>query len=492
MQPSAPMLPIAIGRCSSPLAGGQQVGLTPTYSPPAKEGGRRTGSWNFLFLSNSSPCFLYFQFNMLDAQKIAFQQDVIDFMTLMATRNRPELEKKSAILIPALASQDDKEAQAMCSFVKGMTSFFHNKYAEAREHFLCVSENEKLSGSLRGIALLGLGLTCRSAGNVDEAVAYLTSATESIDPKGMFRSFLMYCLQQLGDIHATIHENEMALHYFERAYASAGSATEGLPYLRYHMGLGSCYLNLKEFEKSKDHYNKALEVKDMPATVTSRIENDLGIVYLETKQYDQAEKFLSSSLAVREANAMDDAACTCMTALAEVFLEQGRMDEAFRMLERCSSLVEKFDTKGKKLQVLKLLAQANRLTRNYEQAILYYEQYITLYAQLKREQERNIFKFKNKQIEKQRQIIADKHRELADTFDEIKRLKINRKAALFSWITIIVLVVISELFLDPLIEHYAYDNILSLCMKVGIALLFKPIDGLYENVLWKRAMRKAA
>jgi tetratricopeptide (TPR) repeat protein len=429
---------------------------------------------------------------MLDAKKIAFQQEVIEFMTLMATRNRPELEKKSAVLIPALGSYDDKDAQAMCSFVKGMTSFFHSKYTEAREHFLCVSENEKLSGSLRGIALLGQGLTCRSAGNLDEAVTYLTSATESIDPKGMFRSFLMYCFQQLGDIHASIHENEMALHYFERAYASAGSATEGLPYLRYHMGLGSCYLNLKEYEKSKDHYYKALEVKDMPATVTSRIENDLGIVYLETKQYEQAEKYLSSSLAVREANTMDDAACTSMTALAEVFLEQGRTDEAFRLLNRCATLVEKFETKGKKLQVFKLLAHANRLIQNYEQAILYYEQYIALYAQLKREQERNIFKFKNKQIEKQRQIIADKHRELAETFDEIKRLKVNRKSALFSWITIIVLVVISELFIDPLIEDHAYNNILSLSFKVGIALLFKPIDGLYESVLWKRTMRKAA
>jgi hypothetical protein len=76
------------------------------------------------------------------------------------------------------------------------------------------------------------------------------------------------------------------------------------------------------------------------------------------------------------------------------------------------------------------------------------------------------------------------------TFEEVKKLKINRKATLFSWLTVIILVLISETFLDPLIEDYAYDTALSLLVKIGIALLFKPIDGIYEKILWKKVINK--
>lgn len=425
----------------------------------------------------------------MTAKTTIVHEDVIELMSLLAERNRAGIDQKIASLNEIWDNQRGEEAQALGSILKGLSAFFNNKYPEARGHFHTVTEKEKVNMSIRGVAMMGQGFTSRSVGNLDEAVAMLTAASECIDPKGRFRSFHMYCYQQLGDIHTAIHENEMALHYYEKSYAAAGQVTEGIAYFRYHMGLGNCYLNLKDFEKSKTHYYKALEVAGIPETVLSKIENDLGTMYMETGQYDQAEKFLNSSLAVREAHKLEDAVCTTMTTLAEVYLRQGRSDDVFRLLDKCAQLVEKFDTKAKKLQVLKLQAQANRIDGNYEKAIDYYEQYIALYDQLKREQERNIFKFKNRQIEKQKQIIADKHLQLTETFSEIKRLKVNRKAALFSWITIVLLVIISEVLIDPLIENYAYDNILSLLLKVGIALLFKPIDGLYENILWKRTLR---
>jgi tetratricopeptide (TPR) repeat protein len=427
----------------------------------------------------------------MEPNKTIGHEDVIEFMSLVAERNRAGIEQKLAELSGALDNQTGGEARAFSSIIKGLSSFLNNQYGEARAHFQPVMEKEKLSLSIRGVALMGIGFTCRSMGSVDEAVVQLTAASECIDPKGRFRSFLAYCYQQLGDIHTSIHENEVALQYFEKAYGAAGRATEGLAYFRYHMGLGHCYLGLKDYAKSEEHYHKALQVKNIPSNVIAKIENDLGTLYMETRQFEQAEKLLQSSLAVREASKLEDAVCTTMTNLAEVYLEQGRTDEAFRLLERCSQLVEKYDTKAKKLQVLKLLAQANRLVGNSDKAIDYYEQYIALFDSLKREQERNIFKFKNKQIEKQKQTIADKHQQLTETFNEIKRLKVNRKAALFSWITIIILVVISELLIDPLIENYSYNTLLSLLLKVGIALLFKPLDGLYENILWKRTLRHA-
>jgi tetratricopeptide (TPR) repeat protein len=420
----------------------------------------------------------------------ALRKEVVDYMHLVASRNRAGIENKSDSIIKSLERNANPECQGLLLWVQGITSFVHNDYQSAKNHFEKVFEQEPTNPDLQGIAYMGLGLTNRSLGHLDEAVTNLSSAAELITEDGGFYPFLAYCYQMLGDIHAAIEEYSAAITYFHKAFDVSEGENDELAFFRYHMGVGGCYLKMKDYEKSKHHLTRALETNGRPATVTSRIENDLGMLYLETKEYDKAENFLTRSLAVRQANGLEDAACTTMTALAEVYLAQQKVAEVLNLLDNCLVLVDRYNTKWKKLEVLRLLAKANRVDGNFEMASEYYEQYIALYAELRGEQERNILKFKNEQIERQRKEISDKHAQLAATFEEIKRLKVDRKAAVFSWITIIILVIISELFIDPLIDNYAYNNILSLLVKVAIALLFKPIDGRYENILWKRTMKK--
>jgi hypothetical protein len=50
---------------------------------------------------------------------------------------------------------------------------------------------------------------------------------------------------------------------------------------------------------------------------------------------------------------------------------------------------------------------------------------------------------------------------------------------------------VSEIFIDPFIEnYYSYNIAISLAVKIGIALLFKPIDGMYESILWNKTIKK--
>lgn len=429
---------------------------------------------------------------MKESDKTALQLEVVSFVYLISTRNTTAVENKAAILFPSLENQLDPSLQGLFFFAKGMLCFFRNNYDEAKAQFDKIFD---LSFSLHdtdlhGLAHMGTGFSQRSAGRLDDAVTNISLATDIINKNGPFKVFLGYCYHQLGEIHVAINEYENAIKYFTTAFTIIDGESNTMASLRYHNGLGGCYLKMKDYEKSEFHLIKSLEVKDLPPTIISRVENDLGELYLEKKEYDKAEKLLTSSIKVREANKLEDAACTSMTALAEVYLQQGRISEALQLLDRCMALVEKYQTKLKKVRVLNLMARAHSRSENYEEAVGYYEQHQVLNDSVKGEQERNIFKFKNAQIEKQKKVISEKHKQLAGTVEEIKRLKVNRKAAIFSWITIIILVVISELFLDPLIENYAYDNLLSLLVKVMIALLFKPIDGIYEKLLWERALKK--
>ncbi len=413
-------------------------------------------------------------------------------MYLVATRDQDGIESSFPVLTRSLEHQTDPTLQGLLFFVMGITCFFKNNYEEARMHL------EKIAGlplaeksDLHGIANMGLGLTYRSLGQLDEAVARLSASAESINQDGPFRLFIAYCHHQLGEIHVTIGEYENAIQHFTNDYTLAKEYHDSLASFRYHMGLGSCYLKMKEYEKGKSHYLQALELKDLLPPIVAIIENELGVLHLKMNDYGQAETYLTNSIAYRESHNLEDAACTGMITLAEVYLLQERNSEAIPLLNRCLTLVEKYHTQWKKITVLSLLARAYSHVKNYEEAVRYYEQYHTLYDKIKGEQERNIFKFKNAQIERQKKIISEKHAQLAATLEEIKRLKVDRKAAFFSWSTIIILVVISELLLDPFIENYSYNNLISLLVKVMIALLFKPLDGLYEKILWERAIKKS-
>lgn len=232
---------------------------------------------------------------------------------------------------------------------------------------------------------------------------------------------MAYCYQSLGDIHTAINEYEMAINYFNSAYKSTKADHDRSAFFRLHMGLGSCYLKKKEYEKSKFHLTTALAVNDRPPPIISRVQNDLGVLYLEIKEYENAEKCLASSLATREANGLEDASCTSMIGLAEVYLEQNKIPEAIQLLNRCLQLADKYQAKWKKIEVLKLMARAQRSINNYELAVGYYVQYIALSQEVKGEQERNILRFKNEQIERQRKVISDKH--TASLPPHLKKLK---------------------------------------------------------------------
>jgi len=416
------------------------------------------------------------------------RSEIVTFQQLISSRNLVEIDKRQLVLTAYLESSDAEDAPRLLLFVKGISFHSSAQYKEALNHFsqcLSLSENDP---ELRGIAHMGFGFSQRSLGNLDEAVSNLFSSIELIEKGIHFKSCLAFCYYQLGEVHISINENEKAIEYFNRILGL--STPHDFLLFRIHSGLAGCHQSMKNYEKCREHLTKSLQVPNLSLPLVSRGQNDLGALLLELKEYEEAEKLLLSSLKTREEIQQEDAASTSMIYLAEVYFEQGKFSEALVLLNRAEIIAEKYGAKLKLIKILSLLARLHTSNENYKAANKYYERYITLQTEVKAEQERNIFKLKNEQIEKQKKVITEKHDQLMATFDEIKRLKIDRRADFFSWVTVIALVLISEIFIDPLIENYAYNNLWSLAIKVFIALLFKPLDGMYEKILMDKALKK--
>jgi len=135
-----------------------------------------------------------------------------------------------------------------------------------------------------------------------------------------------------------------------------------------------------------------------------------------------------------------------------------------------------------------LLGQLFELKKDKDQALKYFHLYDELQVNTNSQQIKNIFQLKNKQIAKQHDEIEQKHAQLKSTLNELARIKVSRRSAFFSIITVVILVMSTEVFLDPLIEKYSYNVYLSLGSKVMIAFFLKPIENLYERLLLKKAL----
>ncbi len=89
------------------------------------------------------------------------------------------------------------------------------------------------------------------------------------------------------------------------------------------------------------------------------------------------------------------------------------------------------------------------------------------------------------------QTLNDKNIELQNTIDELTKARIGRKAATITLLFAVFLFIISEGFIDPIIDNYTNNNFwLSMVDKAVIALLLKPLEGFVEKWLIKNAASK--
>ncbi len=78
---------------------------------------------------------------------------------------------------------------------------------------------------------------------------------------------------------------------------------------------------------------------------------------------------------------------------------------------------------------------------------------------------------------------------LQDTVDMLMKAKVGQRASSIVLLIAIILFVVSEVYIEPVIEENTDGEYVGLLLKGMIALLLKPIDILVERLLMKRAIK---
>jgi hypothetical protein len=91
-----------------------------------------------------------------------------------------------------------------------------------------------------------------------------------------------------------------------------------------------------------------------------------------------------------------------------------------------------------------------------------------------------------KKLDKVNGDLEARNSELQQTIDALTKAKASKKATTIVLILAVVLFLISEGFLDPIIDLYAGGIAIALLVKGTLALLLKPVEAFIENLLLKR------
>ncbi len=94
-----------------------------------------------------------------------------------------------------------------------------------------------------------------------------------------------------------------------------------------------------------------------------------------------------------------------------------------------------------------------------------------------------------KELEAQRDVLEEQNETIRENYDQLRKARISRRAVIIVLLLAVALFVLSEIFLEPLIEEYVDGNYAGLMLKGTIALLLKPLETFVENYLTKRSYK---
>lgn len=386
-----------------------------------------------------------------------------------------------------------RTADALYHMTQGYSLFFltkpQNALDEFNKSFACCDDTE-IFRNIKGLLHMGSGVCYRSLGKIDKTMENCLAGTQLIQKEDPVQAWHVFINRMLGEVHTYIGELAEAKHYYLKAKTVMESISDSVysaPRFRVYDALGNCYHEMGEPEKAEKYLQEALEVEGISEAERARGLCDMGILYLDKPE--KALPYFEESCVIRKGNALEDAYTTSLIYKGECMIKLGVLDKAEQVLNEAKTLVEKYNVPTKMLHLYEQMRALFERQENYAEANAYFHLYDELRNKSHAQQSKNIFHLKNKLIEDQHQEIEQKHAKLKDTLHELARIKVSRRSLFFSVITLIVLVILTEVFLEPVIEEYSDNQYIGLSSKILIAFLLKPIDTVYERLLFRRAVK---
>lgn len=193
-------------------------------------------------------------------------------------------------------------------------------------------------------ALMMLGVTYRSIGQLDRAQEALLEATriaKELEQDSMYAYFAGISYYQFGELNIVLKNYTRAIECYSDGLKMPSDKPEYAG--RLLSGMGNAYLHTSEWERSLQYFEEALKAIEGTKNflVESKILADIGSYYRRKGYLHEAFLYQEKSLAIRMDHQLFNPAIGNYIQLAELNLESGKVKEAVEFGMRALEQSEK-------------------------------------------------------------------------------------------------------------------------------------------------------
>ena len=428
------------------------------------------------------------EYLQLSPGELATLSDTFHEWALGEAERSPRKLRYAELLLSARYTQSGKNPESLLQLVRTEHGF------------------EEL-GDEDGLAIANMmtGIVYRSMGNVDLALKSLWKAYVHFRDTGHCPFFLAGCCNAMGHLNLELHDLPEARSLYKQGTEVIMRIGDDYFTIYTLHGLGKVSLLEGEPEAAAGFMNLALEVAQSAQSqvLIANSLTELANLRMHTNELAEAERLHADALAIREGNYLIGPAVTNCLELGEIHLQQGRQEDALRILTKAHDLAESINLKPKLAQAHLLLSRVCKSIRSHEESLVHHEAYHALRETIHEEDgarrlsdaklifEAELTKKENAVIRAQKEVIEKKNRELQETIDELTITKVSRKAKALTLGVAVVLF----FFEDPIVgfglRTFHSDNyFLSVFIKMVIIFSLSPINGAIERLLLNRVVLK--
>ena len=244
------------------------------------------------------------------------------------------------------------------NFYAGLNYYYLYKYEKSREYLELAVKYADRTGpyyaaflSILGAVLNRLKCYKEAVETCKKSLAINPSSGEAYFNSGEGEKNLGHYEEAIIYLKKAIENNEGDFSFQDRAKSSWKAW--------YEMAL--CYSKMKDYEKSRDAFLMALNLKPLYPLILSA----LGYVYLQLKDRE------SSEICFYKAFEQEYKSFEMAYELYKIYIKKKKFHMAGKILEELY-----LNHKGRKAELIKDMAEAFRLSEDYDKAIEYYNVYI--------------------------------------------------------------------------------------------------------------------
>lgn len=327
-------------------------------------------------------------------------------------------------LIQMFQYQPSEESSNYINLIEGILSYFKSESKNAERIFLNllppkINWQKKES---EGIVRLFHGANYRSLGDYDKAVNELIRVHDLIEPANYTSTFSIMAFYLLGEIHAALEEFDQAEEYYTCGLKYGEQNTSNVQRFRILSGLGNLYLIKKEYNKCYEYLSLAFQNVDSVAQEGKAL-YDLAIYYEKTGDFDSALIHAEKSYEQRLSLNLLDAATTSQILIGKMYLQKGDLTNAIKVLEDALQATTKYNTMAKAQPVYQYLSEAYEIMGELKKSLSLFKKYEEIKSNIFLDQQKEIFRIKNKAIAEQKKVIEEFHKELKDSIRYARRIQ---------------------------------------------------------------------